>query len=110
LSTIETGVFGLICLVATALTLFAFRVRWPLSPFLRLLSLGLFLSTAVLLVSGYGVQTTRTFTGAACAPTCTEITPLIPADGTGTWLGYIFVGFSILNLVMIVRETWEGGK
>ena len=106
MSYIETGVFAFMVVFAFGFMLFAFRVGWPLSPFLRFLSIAVFMATAVLLASGFGVQTTRSFSDGTT--TWTEITPLIPADGTGIWMNYIFVGFGILNLVFIVREIYAG--
>ena len=85
---------------------FAFRMQWPLSPFLRFISIALFMGTAVLLASGMGVQTTRTLTDGS--DTWTEITPLIPADGTGIWMNYIFLGLAVMNLIFVVKEIYVG--
>ena len=84
----------------------AFKVKWPLSPFLRFVSIAVFLGLGVLMASGVGVQTTRTMSDGNT--TWTEITPLIPAGGSGVVISYIFGGLVFVNLMWIVKEILEG--
>ena len=106
MSTIETGIFAILVVMAFAFMLFGFRVKWPLSPFLRFIAIALFFGGAVLLASGVGVQTTRSISDGT--KTWTETTPLIPAGGSGVWISYIFVGLAVINLLWIVKEMLEG--
>jgi len=106
MATMETGIFVILVAMAFGFMLAGFKVKWPLSPFLRFISIAIFFGTAVLMASGMGVQTTRTMTDGST--TWTETTPLIPAGGSGVVISYIFIGMALVNLMWIVKEMVVG--
>ena len=113
----ETGVFLITIIFSFGFMIWGFvRSASLFTSILRMVSLSLFMGLAIFIGSGVEVSATSTeetqyqevnpTTGAITnlVSTNTIKDVLIPADNS-TWLGWVFMGFGMLNVVFIVKEA-----
>jgi hypothetical protein len=107
MTNIEAGLFTAMLAVAFGLMFIAFRMGYPTSVLTRMGSMGIFMGLMVVMVSGFGVVASSSTTNTATGDTWNNSDTWILAGGSGAWLGYIFLAFSILNFFWLVKEVWE---
>jgi len=112
----ETGVFLITIIFSFGFMIWGFiRSASLFTSILRMVSLSLFMGLAVFIGSGVEVSATSTeesqyqqvdANGFVHQLTSTNTVKdvLIPADNS-TWLGWVFMGFGMLNVVFIVKEA-----
>lgn len=113
----ETGVFLITIFLSFGFMIWGFiRSASLFTSILRMVSLSLFMGLAIFIGSGVEVSATSTeetqyqevnpVTGTVTNLVSTNIIKdvLIPADNS-TWLGWVFMGFGMLNVIFIVKEA-----
>lgn len=115
----ETGLFAIMLVFGSAFTFFAFREGLgKLGGMLHILGLAFFLGLAIFMGSGYEVSTTITggselhyngTTGLLMENvTKADQKTVLLAGGTNSfWLAFVFMGFSVMNLFMFIRDIYE---
>jgi len=109
---LETGLFIFLLAFSFGFMFWAFiRNASVFSSVLRLVSIAMFMGMAVYIGSGVGVGTTTNLTETQIGPagnttiTSTQTTVLL-AEGSASWLSWIFMGFAILNIILLVKEVF----
>lgn len=112
----ETGVFLITIIFSFGFMIWGFvRSASLFTSILRMVSLSMFMGLAVFIGSGVEVSATTTensnYQQADSAGNIYQLNStntikdvLIPADNS-TWLGWVFMGFGMLNVVFIVKEA-----
>ena len=112
----ETGVFLITIIFSFGFMVWGFvRSASLFTSILRMVSLSLFMGLAIFIGSGVEVSASSSETsqyqqvdsvGNIYQLTSENTTKdiLIPADNS-TWLGWVFMGFGMLNVVFIVKEA-----
>jgi len=112
----ETGVFLITIIFSFGFMIWGFiRSASLFTSILRMVSLAMFMGLAVFIGSGVEVSATSTeetqyqqvdSNGFVHQLTSTNTINdvLIPADNS-TWLGWVFMGFGMLNVIFIVKEA-----
>ena len=112
----ETGVFLITIIFSFGFMIWGFiRSASLFTSILRMVSLSLFMGLAIFIGSGVEVSASSTEStqyqqvdsGGNVYNLISENTKkdiLIPADNS-TWLGWVFMGFGMLNVVFIVKEA-----
>jgi len=112
----ETGLFLITIALSFGFMLWGFiRSASLFTSILRMVSMAMFMGLAVFIGSGVEVSASSTDTtqyqevdanGIVHQLTSSNVTTdiLIPAD-KGAWLGWVFMGFGMLNVIFIVKET-----
>ena len=112
----ETGVFLITIIFSFGFMIWGFiRSASLFTSILRMVSLAMFMGLAVFIGSGVEVSATSTeetqyqqVDANGFVHQLTSINTindvLIPADNS-TWLGWVFMGFGMLNVVFIVKEA-----
>ena len=113
----ETGVFLITIIFSFGFMIWGFvRSASMFTSILRMVSLAMFMGLAVFIGSGVEVSatstestqyqevnpTTGTITNLVSTNTIKDV--LIPADNSA-WLGWVFMGFGMLNVIFIVKEA-----
>ncbi len=117
---IETGVFVFMIMFSFGFMVWAtFRSSGMFTHILRLTSIAMFFGMALFVSSGYGVAATHAETihenlidpiTGALIPTVSTITSqdvLIPEGDEGAWMGWIFLGFALVNMALMVQDIWK---
>ena len=116
MANIETGIFIVIVLLSFGFMGWsAIRSSGVMTNILRLVSITVFFGLALFLNSGYGVASTQTIqenlvnplTGALIPSSSTVTSVLIPDDGTGAWLGWVFMSFAFISIALLVQDQWR---
>ena len=112
--TLDTGVFLFMTIGAFGFTLLSFRAVSMFAGFLHLMGLALFLGLAVFLASGMEVATITNdlqYNGTGHLIVNSTSTEVFITGGESTnWLWYIFLGFSVFNLILLVRDYAGAGN
>lgn len=80
--------------------------------------MGLFLILGVYGTSGYEVSTSTSettqilnTTDGSLIPITTNSTDVFIAGGQqSAYVGYVFIGLAVMNLILFVKDVWGGGK
>ena len=102
----DVGLFLLLAGLAFILTLVSFRYLGTAQAFLRVLAMAIFLILAVSVVLDDGVKSEKTITDGAS--TWTETSIFVSSDDY--WISYIFIGFGMLNFILMFKDILGGGK
>ena len=111
---LETGLFVFMLAFSFGFMIWGFfRQTGIFTNILRMMSIAAFFGLALYMGSGYEVsQTTTTVIEALNSSDVvveldkTETNILIPAN-SASWLSWAFMGFGILNMILIIREVWK---
>jgi len=112
----ETGVFLITIIFSFGFMIWGFiRSASLFTSVLRMLSMALFMGLAIFIGSGVEVSTTSVETtqyqealengnimNLNSTNTINDI--LIPSD-KATWLGWVFMGFGVLNVIFVIKEN-----
>lgn len=107
----ETGLFAVMALMAFAFTLFGFKSGvGKMGGMLHIFALAFFIGLSMFISQGYQVSSTSTNltyneTGDLIFnETKTDV--FLQGDQESYWLGYVFMGFAIMNLMMFIRDIY----
>ena len=121
---LETGIFIFMIAFSFGFMIWGLiRLSSPFTYLLRVISIVMFLGMSLFVGAGYEVSATTTETvtsdyerinplsGTVVLLNSTDTTPtkdvFIPAGTDGSWLSYIFLGFGILNMALVVKDVWR---
>lgn len=121
---LETGVFLFMLAFSFGFMFWSFfRVADKFTHILRVISCIVFLGMSLFVGAGYEVSSTSTETTVSdyeginplsgqvvlmnSTDTITKKDIIIPEGTEGAWMGYIFTGFAILNMILVVRDVWQ---
>ena len=117
---LETGIFIFMIAFSFGFMIWGMiRSASGMTYLLRIISIVMFLGMGLFVGSGYEVSATTTETistnlinplnGAVVPVTDTVTTKevFIPSGTDGAWLSYIFTGFAILSMALIVKDAWQ---
>ena len=111
---LETGLFVFMLAFSFGFMIWAFFKQTGLfTNILRMVAIASFFGLALYMGSGYEVSSTTTTvietlnsSDVIVELDKTQTDILIPSD-SASWLGWAFMGFAILNMVLIVRGVWK---
>lgn len=118
--TIETGLFLTVVVLSFIFTFGAFRASGYVKGLGHIVAVSLFMIISVWVLSGDSVATTQTSQDSTALVNNTDgsliliqtnnttITPLLAGGEETSWFGWVFVGFGFLNLIMFVKDVWQG--
>lgn len=121
---LETGIFVFMIAFSFGFMIWGLiRLASPFTYLLRVISIVMFLGLSLFVGSGYEISATtsqtNTSTYESINPLSGAIVPLnstdtittkevfIPEGTEGSWLSYIFLGFAILNMALVVKDVWR---
>lgn len=104
--TFELGLFIITLGFAFIFTFVPFNTGQATRGFLHVVGMILFLVVGVVFSSGFEVSATNTLTDGET--TWTETRILIPEGEQSAWIGLMFYGFAVYNLVFFVRDVFKG--
>ena len=121
---LETGIFIFMIAFSFGFMIWGLiRLSSPFTYLLRVISIVMFLGMSLFVGAGYEVSATTTETvtsdyerinplsGTVVLLNSTDTTTtkdvFIPAGTDGSWLSYIFLGFGILNMALVVKDVWR---
>jgi hypothetical protein len=119
---LEAGIFLLMIVMAFGFMFFGILTAnqkgaggLGFGAFFLMFSMVLFMGLSIFIGSGYGVHATSTMTADACAGqpggVCTDSKVIIPEGEDGYWFGFIFMGFSAFDLILLAKAySGIGGK
>ena len=114
----ESGIFFFMLVFAFGFMIWGFvRSASLFTSILRVISIVMFLGLALFMGAGQSVETTTTesVTSQGIGPNG-EIIPLVSNSTTtntvipsseGSWLSWVFMGFAILNMILVIREVFS---
>jgi len=108
LATIETGFFIIITVIAFGFMVYSLKIGMAFAPILRLISIILFFTIGLYLVSGYGVASTSTVTDGT--NTFSETKYVLQENAEGFWLGFIFVLLGFTNMFLMYLDLFKEEK
>ena len=107
---LETGVFVFMLVFSFGFMIWGFlRSASVFTNILRIVSIAAFFGLALYMASGYEVLSTQEITMTSTqgyTETTTQKDILIPANDAA-WLSWIFTGFGILNMVLVVKDVFQ---
>ena len=105
MATIETGFFLIITIMAFGFMIYSFKFAINVSPILRTISIVLFFTIGLYLVSGYGVASTSTTTDGTTS--FTETKYILQEEAEGFWLGFVFVLLAFVNMFLMYMDFFK---
>jgi hypothetical protein len=114
---LESGIFFFMLAFAFGFMIWGFvRSASLFTSILRIISIVMFMGLAMFMGAGQEVTTTtnESVTSQGIGPNG-EIIPLVSNSTTtntiipsseGSWLSWIFMGFAILNMILVIREAF----
>ena len=106
MATFEVGLFIITLGFAFIFTFVPFNTGKATLGFLHITGMILFIVIGVVISSGFEVSATNTMTDGTT--TWTETRVLIGGGESTTWMGLLFYGFAVYNLVFFVRDVFQG--
>lgn len=109
---LETGLFLFLLAFSFGFMFWAWmRQASIFSSILRLVSISVFFGLALFIGSGQEVGTTTTqdtaiYTPAGWENGTTTTKTILLAEGSASWMSLVFMGFAILNMVLLVKEVF----
>lgn len=114
----EAGFYFILLAFALFITFTPFKTEKVIKTGLRVLAMVLFFIISIYTVSGYQISMTTTSTqtiknvatGDTWNENDTNTNIVLPGDVTSSWLGYLFMGFAMLNFFLAIRELLPNDK
>ena len=109
---LETGLFVFLLAFSFGFMFWAWmRQASVFSSILRLVSISVFMGLAVYIGAGVEVGTTMVHSEQSMGPagmtiTNSTTTTVLLAAGSASWMSYVFFGFAILNMVLLVKDVF----
>lgn len=104
----EAGFFMLLLGFALFITFTPFKTEKVIKTGLRIVAMVLFFILTIYVVSGYEISQTsnQIIKNLNTTDTWQETDQniILPGDVSSSWLGYLFMGFAMLNFFLAVRE------
>jgi hypothetical protein len=109
---LETGLFIFLLAFSFGFMFWAFwRNASIFSSILRIVSIAMFMGMALYIGSGAEVGTTTQHSETQTGPAGITVvnstsTTILLAEGSASWMSYVFFGFAILNMILLVKEVF----
>ena len=106
---LETGLWVLMAIMATAFTFFSIKTADKASLAFHMVAMALWIGLAIFHSAGYEVAATSnnlSYNGTGhLVLNETNTDTLIPGGTAASWLSYLFLGFAIFNLLLVFKQV-----
>lgn len=106
---LETGLWILMAVMASAFTFFSLKTVEKTSIAFHLVAVALWMGLSAFHAGGYEVAATSTnmvYNGTgSLIENATKHDTLIPGGTTASWLAYLFLGFAIFNIMLVFKQV-----
>ena len=106
---LETGLWILIAVIASAFTFFSLKTVEKTSMAFHLVAVALWMGLSAIHAGGFEVAATSsnlTYNGTGFLLfNETKTDTLIPGGTTASWLAYLFLGFAIFNIMLVFKQV-----
>ena len=110
---LETGLFLFLLAFSFGFMFWAWmRQASIFSSILRIVAIAMFFGLALYVGSGIEVGTTTTqdtaiYTPAGWENGTTTTKTILLAEGSASWMSWVFMGFAILNMILLVKQVFD---